>query len=495
VNLVTIDLDDVDPAHLEELVALIRQRQAERTARLAEVAERPALGHYLSRGEQHDRQARPTAADAHETQAPPTKLGDRDWPPAPDPTDPGPLSSNGSTPEGPPWPVLDEVAFHGPIGRFVQQSAPHTEADPAAMLLTNLVGFGALVGRKPHVKAGNVRHPCCLFATVVGDTAKARKGTSLAPGLELLAVLDEAFSERRIMGGFGSGEKLVDELAEPDAADRRMLVVETEFARILRVSARDGSVLSQIIRDAWDGRPLQVRTRAKTSIAPIHHVGTIGHITAEELALVMTQADLYGGLANRFLWGCAHKVRDLPAGGNVPTPVVNAAASALRPAVDRIERSSQEVVVRTRAAEKCWSELYLELGQDNPGGALGAVVCRDAPQVLRLSLTYAMAASADAIDVEHIEAAYAVWRYCRASAAMLFGDSQGDASTDRLLSAIRRAGLGGLDGTGQFEALGRHVKAKQLDAMRRLLEERGLVVSEQVNTDGRPRLISYALAK
>jgi hypothetical protein len=43
---VTIDLDTVDPAHLEELAALIRQEQWDRAARLAEIADRPALGYY-----------------------------------------------------------------------------------------------------------------------------------------------------------------------------------------------------------------------------------------------------------------------------------------------------------------------------------------------------------------------------------------------------------------------------------------------------------------
>jgi hypothetical protein len=394
------------------------------------------------------------------------------------------------------WPALNSAAYHGPLGRLALAAAPHTEADPAALLLSELVVFGTLVGSGPHVLAGNVHHPACLFGTIVGDTAKARKGTALAPSLHLVEILDAVFAEQRVMGGFGSGEKLVDELAGSDQGppDPRLLVVETEFAKVLRVSARDGSVLSQIIRDAWDGRPLQARSRGKTSVAKEHHVGVLGHITAEELRLRMCEADIYGGLANRFLWCCARKSQQLPTGGNVPSQVVAKAATTIEPALWAAKRA-KEAFRRTGPAEQQWADLYIRMADDDPGGLLGAAVCRDAPQVLRLSLTYALADQADAIDTCHLDAAWALWSYCRASAALLFGDSEGDARLDRLLAAIVAAGPDGLDGTGQFEALGRHVSAKQLEAMRRVLEERGRIVTETVQTDGRPRLVSYAVAK
>jgi hypothetical protein len=43
---VTIDTDTVEPEHLEELAALLRQAQLERAARIAELYEKPALGAY-----------------------------------------------------------------------------------------------------------------------------------------------------------------------------------------------------------------------------------------------------------------------------------------------------------------------------------------------------------------------------------------------------------------------------------------------------------------
>ena len=44
-------------------------------------------------------------------------------------------------------PSLGERAFHGLAGEFVKVLSPHTEADPAALLVQTLVAFGAAVGR------------------------------------------------------------------------------------------------------------------------------------------------------------------------------------------------------------------------------------------------------------------------------------------------------------------------------------------------------------
>jgi hypothetical protein len=78
-----------------------------------------------------------------------------------------------------PWPSpLEGAAFQGLAGEIARAVAPHTEADPSAILLQVLIAFGALVGRGPHVRVEGDEHHANLFALLVGDTAKARKGTS-----------------------------------------------------------------------------------------------------------------------------------------------------------------------------------------------------------------------------------------------------------------------------------------------------------------------------
>jgi hypothetical protein len=41
------------------------------------------------------------------------------------------------------------------------------------------------------------------------------------------------------------------------AAGRRRLIIEAEFAQVLKVLTREGKTLSPVVRNAWDGKPLQ----------------------------------------------------------------------------------------------------------------------------------------------------------------------------------------------------------------------------------------------
>ncbi|MBZ5583377.1 MAG: hypothetical protein LAQ30_14440, partial [Acidobacteriia bacterium] len=52
------------------------------------------------------------------------------------------------------WPAaLKPEAFHGLPGEWITMVQPHTEADPAALLVQFLVAFGSLIGRGPHYTA------------------------------------------------------------------------------------------------------------------------------------------------------------------------------------------------------------------------------------------------------------------------------------------------------------------------------------------------------
>lgn len=400
------------------------------------------------------------------------------------------------------WPSADPAVFHGPIGRFVCDAAPHTEADPIAMLATSLIMFGGALNRGPHVLAGNDRHPAALFVVIVGGTSTGAKGTSAAPPRRLFELVDPDYIGARCLSGFGSGESLVDAVRDPDGdddagapPDTRLLVAEPEFARVLNAAGRDGSTLSQVIRDGWDSRPLQARSRARTSVATNHHLAVVGHITPEELRARLSSVETWSGFTNRLLFALSARSQLLPDGGNVPEPVFSDHAAEIRANLEAGRKVGR--VERTGEANDYWREVYVALADDEPEGLLGAVVARGAPYVLRLALTYALADGRREIDVEHLAAAHALWRYSRSSAEVIFGDAVGDAVADQLLAAIRRAGPDGLDRTGQSNALGRNHKASRLDAARKHLEDLGQISTkpDPHQTGGRPRHISYVVTK
>jgi hypothetical protein len=392
------------------------------------------------------------------------------------------------------WPKLDGAAMHGLAGEIASVIDPHTEADPVGVLVSFLVEFGAHVGPTPHAVADSAEHPPRLNAAMVGQTAKGRKG-SIGQNVGRVTVpADPRFAREQRLNGFGSGEALVDAVrgSDENGHDPRLLVVEPEFARVLNVARRDGSTLSTIIRQAWDGGRLSVRSRSGTTVADNSHVCVLGHISADELRAKLNETEVAAGFANRFLFVCVKRSKLLPSGGNLDDADL---APFVRKFVSFVAQARQVGIMRrTSGAEELWADLYAGMARDEPGGLLGAVIARDSAQVLRLSVTYALLDGCKSIDIRHVQAAWAVWRYCRDSAAYIFGESIGDPIADRLLNAVRDAGQAGLDGRAQSAVFSGNADRRQLDAARALLESKGLVETVTVHTGeaGRPRVVLVA---
>jgi hypothetical protein len=406
------------------------------------------------------------------------------------------------------WPALDPVAFHGLAGTVVRTLDPYTEADPAGLLLTFLAFFGSAVGAGPHALADGCVHAQRLFVALVGDTSRSRKGTTSARIRSVFEISDPTWAHDRVMSGFGSGEAIVDEVRDPKmgtdkktgepividegVADKRLLVLEGEFARILAVAAREGSTISAIIRDAWDLGRLAARARQQKSVATGAHVSFVVNITVEELRRRLSEVEMANGLANRYLFGCVRRSKLLPGGGQIELNELQLLGVQVRRALEKARTITR--VSRSEAAEKRWAQMYAEMA-NGPRGLLGAITARAEAQTLRLSVGYALLDGTATVDEDHLEAAYALWKYCEASAAHIFGDALGDDIADRLLAAIRAAGDDGLDFTAQAAVFGRHVKAKRLAAARAELEQLGLIETVAEETDGRPRMVSRAVAQ
>ncbi|MGH8544201.1 MAG: hypothetical protein ACREX3_11365, partial [Gammaproteobacteria bacterium] len=146
---------------------------------------------------------------------------------------------------------MDRCAYHGIVGELVTAIEPHTEADPAALLVQILVAFGVLIGRSPYVPVEGDRHYANLFAILVGATAKGRKGTSWG---RVRSVFERVLGWLRVVSGLSSGEGLKYQVRDPRAEmvknkksgettkevvdegvhDKRLLVTEPEFAQVLR---------------------------------------------------------------------------------------------------------------------------------------------------------------------------------------------------------------------------------------------------------------------
>lgn len=412
----------------------------------------------------------------------------------------------GVTQESAPPIDLEAEAFHGLPGEIVQAIEPHTESSAAAILASLIVGVGCLIGRGPHVHRDGANHAGNEFAILVGPTATGKKGTAGRRIDELLSYCDCINSTKtqyahgtylehdsiwfsRMVRGLGSGEALVESAAEPDEridrgpSDRRRIVFESEFSKSLKVMRRDGSTLSETLRDAWDGGVIANRTKGKRLEARGAHISVLAHITEEELRLQMGSVEMFNGFANRFLWFCTHQSKVLPFGGGDV-----GLATLVRKLHETLEFARKQGRMEfSKDAKAIWGDggIYQMLG-NRPKGLLGAVTSRAQPHVLRLSLIYAVLDLEAEIKPAHLLAALAVWEFSEASCRYLFGGSSGDDYADTIEELLQEAFPGALTRTELRDRFGRHAQAGRIPKALAALHRAGKVEMSISKTPGRP---------
>ena len=416
-----------------------------------------------------------------------------------------------------PWPDLAPEALHGLAGEIVRAIEPHSEADPAALLIQTLVSVGNVVGNAPHFRAEADRHPLNLFAVLVGSSAKGRKGTSFGHVRWVFRSVDAPWESNRVTGGLSSGEGLIWQvrdaiykwekprgtkakpvgvaeqvLVDPGIDDKRLLLVETEFANVLKMMSREGNSLSPIIRWAWDAQAvLQALTKNSPAKATGAHVSIIGHVTENELRRHLTETEAGNGFGNRFLWICVRRSKELPEGGAFHRVDIGHFVRRLGDVMSFCRTAGE--LRRDDEARSVWRDVYHELSAGRPG-LLGAMTARAEAQVMRLACVYAVMDLSPLIRAEHLLAALAVWDYAEASAQRIFGNALGDPIADEILRALRAA-PGGL--TRSFllrDLFGRNQKAGTIARSLALLAEQGLAMSTQEKgTGGRPAECWFAV--
>lgn len=403
-------------------------------------------------------------------------------PQAPRPGETGTLPA----PEG--WPDRPApAAYHGLAGEIVQAIAPHTEADPVAILSQLLVAFGAAVGRGAWFSVEATRHHPNEFLVLVGESSRARKGSSWDHVRRLIVAADPGITGR-VLTGLSSGEGLIWAVRDPQgqdpgATDRRLLVIEPEFASVLKATSREISTLSPTLRSAWDGRPLAILTRTAPARATDAHISVIGHITATELRHQVNPVELSNGLLNRFLLIGCRRVRLLPEGGD-PDPLRRTGLDRqLAKALDSARHSGQLGLSST--ARPRWRDAYQRLAEPQAGIA-GAIGARAEAHTIRLALVYALLDNARQIKPDHLDAALALWDYAQRSAAWALERTASDPLAQQILAALTHALPDGLTRTQLRDLSHRNPTTAQLDQALAALAHDAKIASQRILTAGRP---------
>jgi hypothetical protein len=375
-------------------------------------------------------------------------------------------------------PNLMGEALYGLAGDIVKAVDQYTEADPAAVLVNVLVMFGNVIGRKAYFKVEETLHYTNLFTALSGPSSTGRKGQSQSTPKRIFKTVEEQWVNNSIVSGLSSGEGIIHkirdenpEVSPPDGGvtDKRVLCVEEEFAQALKVMKREGNILSPILRQAWDGSPLQPLTKTSPIRCKEPHLSIIGHITPEELRKQLNEIEIANGFANRFMWFYVQRSKLIASPKGVPAPILQPLMDELVKAVN-FGRSTTEVA-RDPQAEELWQQVYPQLTSDR-FGLFGVITQRAAPQVLRLSMIYALMDCSYTIDLPHLRAALALWEYSEQSVKMIFEEMTGDQNVDlvvkcgKVFKSITRGQLWGL--------IGRNIHKDELDRIASVINTRKL---------------------
>jgi hypothetical protein len=401
----------------------------------------------------------------------------------------------------PSWPARPQGFLeHGVIGDLLRRVEEETEADPVSIATTFVVALGSVIGRGPHAVVDGTRHGLNLFAAIVGGTAEGRKGTSMGVVRAVMREVDPDWVRWCRTPNLVSGEGLIDRvrddvyrvivnkktgepenvLVEPGVEDKRLLCEIEELAGTMRAGRSERSTLFQTMREAWDGHSLATMSKNSRRTATEPHIAVVAHITPEELSKLQTDAEIYGGSWNRFLWVASKRARLRPHGGDFDD---------LRELQDRVRSVVTHArnvgrMRRTGAADRLWESEYYRRAEIRSGGVVGAIIGRAEPQLLRLSMLAALCRQEDVVDVQDLAAAVELWQYVDSTVRMLFAGCE-DPLVSRIVDAIRAEP--GISRSALHRQTAKTMPAVAFVAALERATATGAVESEQIETPGRPR--------
>jgi putative DNA primase/helicase len=271
------------------------------------------------------------------------------------------------------------------------------------------------------------------------DEALRAQATEFAPQIHRGGLSSREGLAALIHDGYRIGQQEV-----PAIEDKRLWVVESEFANVLQQSRRGGNTLSMALRDCWDGVDLKPATKSNRVHATAPHVCLSGAISPAELLSLVQRRDLLNGFANRFLmvWGERTQIQPFPK--RTPQARVETLARRVTEVLafvrEKTEQGSHPMfVVMAEAARTRYAQLYqTELNQELGNTLVDSVLERRAPMLLRLAMILALADLQWQIEVKHVDAAMAWIRYATESACFVFANRSGSPPAPHVVWAAQR---------------------------------------------------------
>lgn len=340
---------------------------------------------------------------------------------------------------------------------------------------------GALPLTVTALTGGGGQHHYFALARAVPEWLGNRVRSGLSSGEGLIWAVRDPIERSEPIKEKGRVVAYQTVITDPGVDDKRLLLLEPEFARVLGVMTRSGNTLSPVVRQAWDRRNLDSLTKNSPARATGAHISVIGHITIEELQRELGDIEIANGFANRFIWFLVRRSKLLP----IPTPFVGADVDDLVEEIRSRVALAQSFGELKLTSEACdlWVAMYPSLTEARPGLG-GAILARGEPQTLRLAAIYALMDGSTEIGAAHLASAAELGAYSERSTQHIWSDKLGDPIADTIAAALLANGR--LTRSQISDLFGRHIQAGRIDAALQRLFLSGKAHPNREESGGRP---------
>lgn len=415
-------------------------------------------------------------------------------------------------PVPPPTPTQD--MFYGLAGQVAGIASQGTEINPVSASLAFLSFLGANVGRDTYLLINNTYHHPRLFTLHIGRSSRGGKGDSQQLTHRIrrrIEVLEPDLLGKTHTGGLSSGEGLAalihDGYGEtPPIHDKRLWVVEGELANVLKKVAREGNVLSAVLREMWDGSDIKPAVKTRPMGVTDPHIGLHACITPTELTKTLGKGEIDNGFANRFLMIWAENVGCVAFPETTQEHIIDTLAEL---AMDIIKYSlgnypdskNNKEMNLSESARLYYGHIYRQFKIPLDNEQVAGLLARRAPYTIRLAMLFALMDKTRVIEIKHLKAAYAWVEYATNTTRFVFhSERQTEKAAEIKKNAVKilvfieqeKAGVSSSDIHSQcFKG---HLEAAKIkEALNYLLTENPpLIEMGKDTTKGRPK-ITYKL--
>ncbi len=402
----------------------------------------------------------------------------------------------------PPTPDLPEDVWQRLFRDYQELVADTTEASDNYHFACFTQLIGTTLARRVHIYHARQLFPN-FYICLVGRTAVTRKDTSWSRARDILERLHTDIDVEnpvfQIIPGIGSAEGLIDALG---GEKKVVLLNESEFLSLLSKARQEG--LSNLIPkltslyDCPDRETLKTRIKAVECKEPF--LSIISGTTHAWLQQALTEREIYGGFANRFMFVCGEPKSPLPFPPKVDAAKRDALVSRIndiRLWADELRADNGGELAVSDEAKARFAVYYADYHTRCASESLSAaLIPRVQTFVWKLALLYAAMDFSQVIKTNHLEPAILAGSFLEQSAMLLFhafGASRGKQVEEKLLAFLRSRGKGNpISQREVYRTL--NLSATELEQAAKPLQKLGLIRnSTKVTEKGRKVLCYEAL--